>query len=147
MGILLKADIKNFFHSLKDYLERRSQLIRRFPPGVFIWGSRARSSLLVEGSKVLLYLSRNRFNNGGVVLYGELLRPFETSERYWPEGVWNIVLPIKVLKFAKGVVERPDDPASWRLVDRNKLAELGVKVLPGIQKIDDDLIERIASLI
>jgi len=52
-----------------------------------------------------------------------------------------------VFKFAKGLVERLDDPASWRLVNRNKLAELGVKVLSSIQKIDDDLIEKIASLI
>jgi len=147
MGLLLKGGIKNFLHSLNDYMERKSRLINTFPKGVFIWGARARSSLLVEGSKALLYLSKNEFNDGGIVLYGELLRPFETSERYWPEGEWSVILPIKVLKFAKGVVERPDDPASWRLVDRNKLAELGVKVLPGIQKIDDDLIEKIASLI
>jgi len=147
MGLLLKAGIKNFLYSLKDYLKRKSQLISRFPAGVFIWGTQVHSSLFVEGTKVLLYLSRNEFNNGGIVLHGELLRPFETSERYWPEGEWSVILPIKVLKFAKGVVERPDDPASWRLVDRNKLAELGVKVLPGIQKIDDELIERIASLI
>jgi len=76
MGLLLKGGIKNFLHSFTDYLVRRSQLITRFPAGVFIWGARARSSLLVEGSKVLLYLSRNEFNNGGIVLYGELLRPF-----------------------------------------------------------------------
>jgi len=145
VGLLLKGGVVNFLHSLRDYVERRS-LAARFPPGVFLWGARSRSSLYVEGVKVLLYLSKSEYGPGGVALFGTLERPVELRERYWPEGEWLILLPIRVVNFARGVLENLDNPRAWKLVTREVLAQLGVKVLPGPQKIDDKVVEEIVKL-
>ena len=95
---------------------------------------------------MLLYLSRSEYDPGDVALFGTLEMPVELRERYWPEGEWPILLPIRVVKFARGVLENPDNPRRWKLVTREVLAQLGVKVLPGPQKIDDKVIEKVVNL-
>lgn len=138
MALLLKGSLENFHHSLVDFLERKSQLIRRFPAGAFLWGAKRVDQRVRPGAGVLLYVNRNQFNEGGVALYGELAEVGELKERYWPQGDWPLYLVLKVKATAEGVRENPQEPSRWRLIDRHALAQLGVRILPGIQTIPED---------
>jgi len=144
-ALLLKGGLGNFLHSLDDYLRRRS-LAAKYPRGVFLWGAWRRSSLYEEGAKALLYISRNEYNGGGVALYGVLMEPEFLEERYWPEGDYPILLPIKTIKFARGVLENPDDPSRWKLVEYATLKRLGVILRPGPQRVDDRIAEKIVEI-
>ena len=66
--------------------------------------------------------------------------------RYWPSGEWRYLLPIKAERAAGSVVESPNDPARWRLPDRRRLEELGVRILPGVQTVKPELAEKLAAL-
>lgn len=145
--LLLKGSLENFLHSLRDYFERRSQLIRHFPPGTFLWGARRIDSRVKKGVGVFIYVTRNQYNEGGLALYGTLHDVAELKERYWPQGEWSYLLPIAVNKIAKSVVKNPEDPTRWNLPTRFKLKELGVTVLPGIQTIERELAEKLIDLI
>lgn len=136
--LLLKGSLENFLHSLNDYLERRSQLIRQFPPGTFLWGAKRIDSRVKRGVGVFIYVTRNQYNEGGLALYGTLLDVGELKERYWPHGEWNYLLPIAVGKIAKSIVEHPKTPSEWRLPTRHDLNEIGIKVLPGIQSLTSE---------
>jgi len=145
--LLLKGSLENFLHSLGDFVGRRSELIRQFPAGVFLWGAGRVDSRVKAGVGVFLYVTKNQYNEGGLVLYGRLLDVREFSGRYWPSGEWRHLLPIKTEKAAEGVVESPNDPAKWRLPDRRRLEELGVRILPGIQTVKPELAEKLAELL
>ncbi len=148
MYLLLKGKLANFQHSLMDYLERCSALIGRFPPGTLLWGARQRYTYFREGATVFLYVSREAGFPGGVVLYGTLQRPEELRERYWLEGDWPLLLPIRVEKLASGVVEAPRNPAAWRPVTLSQLAELGVRPLPSPgQKLPEDKAKALQALL
>jgi len=49
-ALLLKGGLKNFLHSLGDYLYRRS-LAAKYPRDVFLWGARTRRSEYKEGPR------------------------------------------------------------------------------------------------
>ena len=145
--LLLKGSLENFLHSLGDFVGRRSELARQFPAGVFLWGASRVDSRVKAGVGVFLYVAKNQYNEGGLVLYGRLLDVREFSGRYWPSGEWRYLLPIKAERAAGGVVEDPDDPAKWRLPDRRRLEELGVRILPGVQTVKPELAEKLADLL
>lgn len=146
MYILLKGKLNNFMFSLEDYITKKSNIIKRFPQDVLLWGGSRTYSLYEKGANVFLYLSREVDFQGGVVLYGELLTPQQLKEKYWPEGEWPILLPIKIKKLAQGVVENPKDPEKWKIITLDKLKELGIRPLPGIQKIEDETGGKIVKL-
>ena len=146
MYILLKGTLENFTVSLKDYIETKSDLIKKYPKGSFIWGIRVPNNLLSKGTKAFLYVNKTESFPGGIVLEGEVLDVAELKEKYWPEGEWNYYVVLKVLKIPDSVVKEKD-AKKWKIVDRNQLKELGVKVLPGIQKIDDKIGAKIEELL
>jgi len=146
-ALLLKGSLRNFLHSLDDYIWRKS-LAAKYPRDVFLWGARTQSSLYREGTKVLLYITRkNEYGINGVALYGTLMEPGFLEEDYWQEGEYPILLPIRVIKFARGVLEHPDDPSSWRLVDLATLRRLGVVPSRRFQKVDGRTVVQIVELL
>jgi DNA-directed RNA polymerase subunit RPC12/RpoP len=145
--LLLKGSVENFLHSLRDFVGRRSELIRQFPAGTFLWGAGRVDSRVKAGVGVFLYVTKNQYNEGGLVLYGRLLDVREFSGRYWPSGKWRYLLPIKVERVAEGVVEDPNDPAKWRLPDRRRLEELGVRILPGVRTVKPEQGEKLKELL
>jgi len=92
---------------------------------------------------VLLYISRNKYNEGGIALYGVLMELEFLEERYWPEGLYPILLSIKVVKFA---LEHPGDPSWWKFVEYATLKRLGVVLRPGPQRVDDRIAEKIVEV-
>jgi hypothetical protein len=145
--LLLKGTLENFLYSLRDFVERRSDLIRQFPAGVFLWGAKRVDKRVKTGVGVFLYVTKNRYNEGGLVLYGRLLDVRKFSGRYWPSGRWRYLLPVRVERVAEGVMENPNDPARWRLPDRRQLEELGVKILPGIRTVEPEQGKRLKELL
>lgn len=81
-----------------------------------------------------------------MALYGVLMEPEFLEERYWPEGDYPILLPIRAVKFARGVLEHPGDPSWWKLVEYAALRRLGVVPRPWPQRIDDRTAEKILEL-
>ncbi len=69
------------------------------------------------------------------------------SGRYWPSGRYRHLLPIRVERAAEGVLESPGDPAKWRLPDRRRLEEIGVKILPGIRTVKPEQGEKLKRLL
>ncbi len=145
--LLFKGTLENFLFSLRDFVERRSGLIRQFPVGTFLWGANRVDSRVKAGVGVFLYVVKNWYNEGGLVLYGRLLEVRRFSGRYWLSGRWRHLLPIRVERAAEGVVESPYDPARWRLPDRRRLEELGVKILPGIRTVRPEQGEKLKELL
>jgi len=41
----------------------------------------------------------------------------------------------------------PSNPARWRLPDRRRLEELGVRIQPGVQTVKPELAERLVDLL
>lgn len=146
MYVLLKGTIPNFLISLRDYVEAKSDVIKKYPKGSFIWGIRAPNSLVSRGNKVFLYINKSDDFPGGIVLEGEVIDVAELKEKYWPEEVWSYYVALKVLKVPESVL-REKDVKKWKVVDRNKLKELGIKVLPGPQKIKDEIGAEIEKLL
>jgi hypothetical protein len=145
--LLFKASAENFLFSLRDFVERRSGLIRQFPAGTFLWGVRRVDRRIKAGVGVFLYVTKNRYNGGGLALYGRLLEVREFTGRYWPSGRWRHLLPIRAERAAEEVVEYPNDPVKWRLPDRRRLEELGVKILPGIRTVKPKQGEELKDLL
>ncbi len=145
--LLFKGTVENFLFSLRDFVERRSELIRQFPAGTFLWGVGRVDSRVKAGVGVFLYVTKNQYNEGGLALYGRLLEVKKFSGRYWPSGRWRHLLPIRVEKAAEGVVESPGDPAKWRLLDRQWLEEIGVRILPGVRTVKQEQGERLKELL
>jgi DNA-directed RNA polymerase subunit RPC12/RpoP len=145
--LLFKASVENFLHSLRDFVERRSGLVRQFPAGTFLWGTKRVDMRIKAGVGVFLYVTKNQYNGGGLALCGRLLDVREFSGRYWPSGRWRYLLPVKVERVAEGVMESPNDPAKWRLPDRRRLEELGVRILPGVRTVKPELGEKLKELL
>jgi len=55
--LLLKGSLENFFHSLRDFVERRSELIRQFPADTFLWGARRADRRVKAEVGVFLYVT------------------------------------------------------------------------------------------
>ena len=136
MYALLKGTVTNFLTSLEDYKSRKSKVINKYPIGSFIWGLSRKSNLLKQGTKVFLYLNRAENFPGGIVLEGETIGVSELEEKYWPEGEWKYYVVLKVIKIPSSVLKE-SDISKWEIVDLNKLKEFGLKILPGVQKLDD----------
>jgi len=143
--IMLKGTLENFQRSLRDYLYRDS-LAANYSQDVILWGARRPSRLYKEGTRVFLYIKKDKHTQGGIVLYGILINPEPLKVKYWPEGEWPVLLPIKVIKFAKGVLEYPDNPKRWKLVDRETLKRLGIIPTRGVQRIDNAIAEKIVEI-
>ncbi len=95
---------------------------------------------------VFLYLTKNQYNEGGLVLYGCLLEVRKFSGRYWPSGEWHYFLPISSQRATGDVVESPSDTAS-RCPDKKRLEELGVRKPPGVQTVKPELTEKLLGLL
>ena len=95
---------------------------------------------------VFLYLTKNQYNEAGLVLYGRLLDVRKFSGRYWPSGEWHYLLPVKAQRAVGGVVESPSDTASW-CPDEKRLEVLGVRKLPGVQTVKPELTEKLLGLL
>ena len=147
MYVLLKGTLSNFLVSLNDYKTRKSKLIQKYPQGSFIWGFNQSSKLLKNQVRAFLYLTKSgSHSKGGIVLEGEIIDVAELSEKYWPEGEWKYYVALKIIHIPKSVLSTTDT-TKWKIVDLDKLKEIGVKILPGIQKIDDTLGKRIERLL
>jgi hypothetical protein len=92
-------------------------------------------------------VTKNQYNGGGLALYGRLLEVRRFTGRYWPSGRWRRLLPIRVERVAEGVIEHRDDPTKWRLPDRRRLEELGLRMLPGIRTVKPEQGERLKELL
>jgi len=145
--LLLKGSLENFLHSLRDFVERRSELIRQFPADTFLWGARRAGRRVKAEVGVFLYVTKNQYNGGGLALYGRLLGVKEFSGKYWPSGRWRLLLPIRVEKVAEGVIEHHDDPTKWRLPDRRRLEELCLRILPSIRAVKPEQGEKLKELL
>jgi len=64
-------------------------------------------SRVKAGVGVFLYVTKNQYNEGGLVLYGRLLDVREFSGRYWPSGEWRHLLPIKSQSWGLGYTTAP----------------------------------------
>jgi hypothetical protein len=95
---------------------------------------------------VFLYLTKNQYNEGGLVLYGRLLEVRKFSGRHWPSGECRYLLPIKAQGATGGVVESPSDTASW-CPDKKRLEELAkatgaVRVVVGDYAVPREVYEK-----
>lgn len=139
MYLLLKGGLENFKTSLEDYLTRKSQLLKALPEGSILWGVNVNSVLLKRGNKAFLYVSKSNNFEGGIVLEGEILSVGELKQPYWKSGNWNKYVAMKVIIIPlKGL-----DETKWKYITLGRMKELGIKPLPGIQKISDDLGKKI----
>lgn len=147
MYVLFKGTLTNFLFSLDDYKTRKSKLIQKYPQGSFIWGFNRSSKLLQNQVRAFLYLNKSESRlKGGIVLEGEIMDIAELSEKYWPEGEWKYYVALKIIYIPKSVLSTTDT-TRWKIIDLDKLKEIGVKILPGIQKIDNELGRRIEKLL
>ena len=137
-AFLLKGSPENLSWSLRDMRERRSDLLRGKPESWMVWGVNERFRWVLqqlEGSEVFIYVTRGAGIEGGLALYGVAQGVTELSGKYWPLGERWLAFYLEVRKAAPGVLEHSEDPKAWNLVPREKLAEAGVPVLPGPQKL------------
>jgi hypothetical protein len=147
MYVLFKGTLTSFLFSLDDYKTRKSKLIQKYPQGSFIWGFNRSSKLLENQVRAFLYLNKSESRlKGGIVLEGEIIDIAELSEKYWPEGEWKYYVTLKIIYIPKSVLSTTDT-TRWKIIDLDKLKEMGVKILPGIQKIDNELGRRIEKLL
>lgn len=147
MYVLFKGTITNFLFSLDDYKTRKSKLIQKYPKGSFIWGFNRPSKLLENQVKAFLYLNKSEPNfKGGIVLEGEIIDLGELNEKYWSEGEWKYYVALKVIHIPKSVLSTTD-VTKWKILDLSKLKEIGIKILPGIQKINDSDGNKIEKLL
>jgi len=147
MYVLFKGTLTNFLFSLDDYKTRKSKLIQKYPQGSFIWGFNRSSKLLENQVRAFLYLNKSESHlKGGIVLEGEIIDIAELSEKYWPEGEWKYYVTLKIIYIPKSVLSTTDT-TRWKIIGLDKLKEIGVKILPGIQKIDNELGGRIEKLL
>lgn len=143
--IVLKGKLENFLYSLNDMKERKSRLIKKYPEGTFIWGTNRLTSDLKKGVKVLFYVTGNNIESG-IVFEGEILDIGELNEKYWHEGDWRYYISIKIKKIPKSLLES-SLPSNWHYVTFKELKEIGFRPLPGHQRINDYLAEKIISLL
>lgn len=145
MYTVLKGKMTNFLFSLDDMKERKSELIKKYPQFTFIWGENRHYSFLTKGTKVLFYLSGDKIPSG-IIFEGELLDFKDLDTKYWPEGEWKYYMPIKVITIPKSVLESKD-PTKWDYVKYEELKQVGFRPLPGTQKIDDSIGNKIVELL
>jgi len=138
---LLKGGPRNVSWSVADMVFGRSGLLKGRGSGWMLWGVGERFRWVLNtlpGSGVFIYVTRGQGTRGGLALYGFAGEAFELKQPYWPEGSWPKAFHLNVELAAPGVLEKPEEPQSWRLTPREELAKLGVRVLPGPQKLSSD---------
>ena len=97
--------------------------------------------------RAFLYLNKSESRlKGGIVMEGEIIDMAELSEKCWPEREWKHHVVLKIIYIPKLVLSTIDT-TRWKIIDLDKLKEIGVKILPGIQKIDNELGRRIEKLL
>jgi len=147
---LLKGSPRNVSWSVADMVFGRSGLLKGRGPGWMLWGVGERFRWVLDalpGSRVFIYVTRGQGIRGGLALYGLAGEVFELKQPYWPEGSWPRAFHLKVELAAPGVLENPKEPQSWRLTPMEELAKLGVRVLPGPQKLRESEAQALAKLI
>lgn len=139
MYVIVNGKVGNFLYSLDDYVHRRTEFIRKFPQGSFIWGARRVYSPERPGARLFLYVSRDeeRGFDGGIVLVGEIKQVGELHERYWPEGEWAYYFVLSDVFVPRSIIESKD-PRKWKYVTREEMEEFGLRPLPGIIKLSDE---------
>lgn len=129
---------------------RKTRLLENKPKNWMLWGINERFKWVLRelpNSTVFLYVTRKRGVGGGLALYGTVHEIVEIKERYWPEGVWRKAFYLEIRSAAPEVLEKPESPSTWKLVSRKKLAEIGIRILPGPQKIREKEAEKLKLLL
>ena len=129
---------------------RKSRLLKGKPKNWMVWGVNERFNWVLErlpGSTVFLYVTKGAGVAGGLALYGTAHEVFNLEEPYWPEGEWRKAFYLEISAAVPGVLEEPGSPTAWKLVSREKLAKVGVKILPGPQKLGEREAELLKQLL
>ena len=149
-AFLLKGSPENLSWSLQDMKSRKSGLLKGKPENWMVWGVNEKFKWILqqlEGSEVFVYATKGAGIEGGLALYGVARGVAELSGKYWPQGEKWLAFYLEVRKAAPGVLEHPENPKAWKLVPREKLAEAGVPVLPGPQKLKPEQAEILRKLL
>jgi hypothetical protein len=149
-AFLLKGSPENLTWSLQDMKSRKSGLLKGKPENWMVWGVNEKFKWILqqlEGSEVFVYATKGAGIEGGLALYGVARGVAELSGKYWPQGEKWLAFYLEVRKAAPGVLEHPENPKAWKLVPREKLAEAGVPVLPGPQKLKPEQAEILRKLL
>jgi hypothetical protein len=149
-AFLLKGSPENLTWSLQDMKSRKSGLLKGKPVNWMVWGVNEKFKWILqqlEGSEVFVYATKGAGIEGGLALYGVARGVAELSGKYWPQGEKWLAFYLEVRKAAPGVLEHPENPKAWKLVPREKLAEAGVPVLPGPQKLKPEQAEILRKLL
>jgi hypothetical protein len=149
-AFLLKGSPENLSWSLQDMKSRKSGLLKGKPVNWMVWGVNEKFKWILqqlEGSEVFVYATKGAGIEGGLALYGVARGVAELSGKYWPQGEKWLAFYLEVRKAAPGVLEHPENPKAWKLVPREKLAEAGVPVLPGPQKLKPEQAEILRKLL
>jgi len=149
-SFLLKGSPRNVSWSLADMVYRRTDLLRGKPERWMLWGVNERFQWVLKalpGSEVFLYVTKGAGTGGGLALCGTARELLELREPYWPEGTWTKAFYLEVEAVAPGVLESPEDPSSWRLVPMEELRKVGVRVLPGPQRLEEGQARALASML
>lgn len=137
--LLLKGSVENFVYSINDYIKRESFIIRQYPPGSLIWGLGRFDRRIKNNMDVLLYITKNNYNEGGVVLYGTVVEVKESQIKYWPIGAWKHIIVISVKALAPNILSNPHDPSKWQIVRRSTIEQMGLRILPGVQTVPEEI--------
>ena len=149
-AFLLKGSPENLSWSLQDMKSRKSGLLKGKPENWMVWGVNEKFKWILqqlEGSEVFVYATKGAGIEGGLALYGVARGVAELSGKYWPQGEKWLAFYLEVRKAAPGVLEHPENPKAWKLAPREKLAEAGVPVLPGPQKLKPEQAEILRKLL
>ena len=147
---LLKGSPRNVSWSLVDMMRQRTLLLKSKPRNWMLWGVNPRFKWVLRelpGSTIILYVTKSEGVRGGLVLYGTAREPLDLNEPYWPEGTWTKAFYLEIKGIVPSALEEPENPAAWELVPRERIAEAGVMVLPGPQRLSAKQGEALKSLI
>jgi len=115
-----------------------------------LWGVNPRFKWVLKqlpSSTVFLYVTKGEGVSGGLALYGIAREVIDLEEPYWPEGAWEKAFYLEVKATAPGVLENPENPTSWRLISREKLKAKGIIVLPGPQKLEEEIAQLLKQML
>ncbi|MEM4677403.1 MAG: hypothetical protein QXY55_05900, partial [Candidatus Korarchaeota archaeon] len=135
--------------SLVDMKYRRTNVLSSKPGSWMVWGVNERFKWLLDKLPfgVFIYVAASPGAGSGLALYGTALEPVELAEAYWPRGGGWRAFYLEVELAAPGVLDSPEDPARWRLVSRDALERLGVRVLPGPQRLGGEVVGALKGLL
>ncbi|MEM1632482.1 MAG: hypothetical protein QXX83_10170 [Thermofilum sp.] len=135
--------------SLVDMKYRRTSVLWGRPSSWMVWGVNERFKWLLNRLPfgVFIYVAASPSGGSGLALCGTALEPVELAEAYWPQGGGWKAFYLEVELAAPGVLDEPENPARWRLVPRDALERLGVRVLPGPQKLSGEVVDALKGLL